>query len=192
MTATSPRPSRTARLASAALTLGAPLLETQATAGTGPAPDLLYRSELGVDAYIKQVRAATPMQIVEMERHGVPGGFIVDLSKRLDLPSSRVYDMLNIPKSTLARKLAAGQVVDGRAGQAAVGMVKLLGAAQELVSHSTAPEAQDFDAVKWLGHWIERPQPALGGRKPADLLDTPTGVELVIRLLGAMQSGTYQ
>lgn len=155
-------------------------------------PNLRYRSDLGVDAYVQQVCAATPMQIVEMERQGVPGDFIVDLSKRLNLPSSRVYEMLNIPKSTLARKLAAGQVVDGRAGQAAVGMVKLLGAAQELLHHSTAPQAQDFDPVKWLGLWIERPQPALGGRKPADLLDTPTGVELVIRLLGAIQSGAYQ
>ena len=39
---------------------------------------------------------------------------------------------------------------------------------------------------------IERPQPALGGRKPADLIDTPTGVEVVARLLGSIESGAYQ
>lgn len=32
----------------------------------------------------------------------------------------------------------------------------------------------------------------LGGRKPADLIDTPTGVEVVARLLGSIESGAYQ
>jgi uncharacterized protein (DUF2384 family) len=71
-------------------------------------------------------------------------------------------------------------------------MVKLLGIAQSIVANSTASEARDFDAAKWLGLWIERPQPALGGRKPADILDTPTGVEVVARLLGSVESGAYQ
>jgi uncharacterized protein (DUF2384 family) len=64
--------------------------------------------------------------------------------------------------------------------------------AQEIVRDSTATEAQGFDAAKWLGRWIERPQPSLGGRKPADLLDTSTGVEIVARLLGSIQSGAFQ
>lgn len=68
-------------------------------------------------------------------------------------------------------------------------MIKLLGIAQDIVANSTAPEAKVFDAAKWLGQWIERPQPSLGGRKPADLIDTPTGVEMVARLLGAIESG---
>ena len=38
---------------------------------------------------------------------------------------------------------------------------------------------------------IERPQPALGGNKPADLLDTPTGLQVVSRTLGALESGAY-
>ena len=132
------------------------------------------------------------MQIVEIERRGVAGSFIVDLSERMDLPPSRVFAMLRVPKATAARKVAAGEIVDGRAGQAAIGMVKLLGLAQAIVSDSTADGAESFDAVRWLGQWIERPQPALGGRKPADLLDTPTGVDMVMRLLGALQSGAYQ
>lgn len=55
------------------------------------------------------------------------------------------------------------------------------------------PEGADgFDAVKWLGQWLERPQPALGGRRPADLMDTPTGMEMVAGLLGSIRSGAYQ
>ena len=151
-----------------------------------------YTRRMGVDAYLKQVHNATPMQIVEIERAGVAGAFITDLSSRMDLPSSRVFTMLRIPKATAARKMAEGSIIDGRAGQAAIGMVKLLGMAQDIVRDSTAKQAKDFDSVKWLGLWIEQPQPALGGRKPADLLDTPTGVEMVARVLGAIQSGAYQ
>lgn len=151
-----------------------------------------YTRRMGVDAYLKQVRNATPMQIIEIERAGVAGAFITDLSSRMDLPSSRVFTILRIPKATAARKMAEGSVIDGRAGQAAVGMVKLLGMAQDIVSESTSKQAKDFDSVKWLGLWIEQPQASLGGRKPADLLDTPTGVEMVARVLGSIQSGAYQ
>jgi uncharacterized protein (DUF2384 family) len=35
-------------------------------------------------------------------------------------------------------------------------------------------------------------QAGLGGRKPADLVDTPTGLAVVARLLGAVASGAYQ
>ena len=73
-----------------------------------------------------------------------------------------------------------------------VRMIRLLGIAQGIADNSTAPEAKDFDPAHWLGLWIERPQPALGGRKPADLIDTPTGVEVVARLLGSIESGAYQ
>ncbi len=152
---------------------------------------LAYHRKQGVDAYVKQVRDANPVQIIEIERQGIASTFIVDLSKRMDLPSSRMYAMLRIPSATAARKSAAGAVIDGRAGLATMGMIKLLGIAQDIVQDSTSPEAEGFDTAKWLGQWIERPQPALGGQKPADFLDTPTGVEMVAQVLGAVRSGAY-
>ena len=157
-----------------------------------PRGAVAYQSAKGVDEYVRQVARATPLQLVEIERQGVLGSFIKDLSRRMAIPSSRIFAILGIPKATAEKKAAAGERVEGRGGQAAIGMVKLLGIAQEIVADSTASEAKAFDATKWLGQWIERPQPALGGRKPADLLDTPTGVEVVARLLGSLESGAYQ
>ena len=153
---------------------------------------IVYKSKNGVDAYVRQIASATPMQLVEIERTGVPGFFIKDLSKRMEVPSSRIFRILGLPKATAEKKAAAGEMVAGRGGQAAIGMVKLLGIAQRIAANSTATDARDFDAAKWLGLWIERPQSSLGGRKPADLLDTPTGVEVVARLLGSIESGAYQ
>ena len=58
-------------------------------------------------------------------------------------------------------------------------------------------EAQDdpsphFDIDGWLQEWLHRPQPALGGRRPADLLSTEEGIESVGRALGSILSGSYQ
>ncbi len=151
-----------------------------------------YRPSKGVDDYVQQLALATPLQLVETERNGVAGGFLKALSRRMEIPAARVFSMLGVPKATAEKKAAANEVVSGSGGQAAIGMAKLLGIAQAIVANSTAVEAKGFDSAKWLGRWLERAQPSLGGRKPADLIDTPTGIEVVARLLGAVESGAYQ
>jgi putative toxin-antitoxin system antitoxin component (TIGR02293 family) len=160
--------------------------------GAGRAELIVYRPKEGVDAYIRRVGQATPMEIIELERAGVQGTFIKDLSARMRVPTSRFFEVLGLPKATAERKASRGEQVGGSGGRAAIAMAKLLNQAQEIVSESTAEAAQGFDAGEWLGDWIERPQPALGGRRPAELLDTPTGFDVVSRLLGALQSGSYQ
>ena len=150
------------------------------------------RATWDVDSYVRRFAMATPIEIVEIERQGVRGSFIKDLSRRLEIPTSRMFGILGVPKATAEKKAAAGEMVTGSGGQAAIAMVKLLVIAKDIVANSTAPEAKGFDAAKWLGQWIERPQPSLGGRKAADLIDTPTGVDVVARLLGSIASGAYQ
>jgi hypothetical protein len=50
----------------------------------GAAYNVLWKQ--GVDACVKHVASATPLQIVAIERAGVPGSFIKDLSKRMKIP----------------------------------------------------------------------------------------------------------
>jgi putative toxin-antitoxin system antitoxin component (TIGR02293 family) len=147
---------------------------------------------LAAQNYSQLVAKATPMQIIDLERSGIEGTLIKDMSRQMGIPSSRLFAILGIPKATAEKKAAAGEWVKGSGGHAAVGLMRLLCMAQEIVANSTASQAQGFDSAKWLGQWMERPQPALGGRKPADLIDTPTGFELVARLLGSIESGAYQ
>jgi putative toxin-antitoxin system antitoxin component (TIGR02293 family) len=155
------------------------------------APEIRYHPHR-IDEFARQVAHATPIQLIEIERKGVPGTLIKEFSKRMGIASLIVFRMLGIPKATGEKKAAAGEMLTGQGGYAAIGMVKLLGIAQEIVKQSTAKEANNFDTARWLGQWINIPQPALGGRKPAELLDTPTGIEVVARLLGAIESGAYQ
>jgi putative toxin-antitoxin system antitoxin component (TIGR02293 family) len=154
--------------------------------------EISYRRSKGVDDFVQRLVAAEPMQLVETERRGVSSVFLKDLSKRMEMPTARLYSIVGVPKATAEKKAAAGELLSGSGGQAALGMARLLGIARSIVENSTAPEAKDFDSAKWLGQWLETPQPALGGRKPADIIDTPTGIDMVARLLGAIESGTYQ
>src|SRR6185503_11174412 len=126
----------------------------------------------GLDSFVRVIAGATPYQLVEYERHGVDGKFLRDLSKRMEISQLHVFEMIGVPKATAEKKVAAGEVISGSGGQAAIGMAKLIAKVGEMAANSPAPEAKDFDAAKWLGRWIDIAQPALGGRKPSELLDT--------------------
>jgi putative toxin-antitoxin system antitoxin component (TIGR02293 family) len=145
-----------------------------------------------LDNFVLVISRATPYQLVEFERRGVDGRFLKDLSKRMEISQLHVFDMIGVPKATAEKKVSAGEVISGSGGQAAIGVAKLIAKAKDIVASSTAAEAKDFDAAKWLGRWLEIPQPALGGRKPSELLDTPTGLDVVLKVLGAIESGAYQ
>ena len=164
----------------------------------GPSTDvsagapLRYTKKIGVDAFVRQLSAAAPLQSVKLEQIGVAGFFVKDLSERMGVPKTRMFKIIGMPKATAEKKAAAGTQVAGSAGHALIAMAKLLGIAQEILSISTADTANGFDTAKWLGRWIEGSQPALGGRSPAELLNSPTGFTVVARLLGAVASGSYQ
>jgi putative toxin-antitoxin system antitoxin component (TIGR02293 family) len=158
----------------------------------GAKTHVLYARSKGIDDFITNVSAADPMSLIETERKGVAGIFVKDLSRRMEIPAQRMFDIIGVPKATAEKKVAAGELLTGSGARAALGIARLLGMARQIVDNSTAPEARHFDAAKWLGQWLETAQPALGGRKPAELVDTPTGLEVVARLLGSIESGAYQ
>jgi uncharacterized protein (DUF2384 family) len=52
-------------------------------------------------------------------------------------------------------------------------------------------EQAGFDARAWLDHWLSGVVPALGNRRPVDVLKEPDGLEVVRSLLSRAQSGAY-
>jgi putative toxin-antitoxin system antitoxin component (TIGR02293 family) len=144
------------------------------------------------ERYLQRMKSANTLQKIEFERNGVPVPVIKELSRKLNVSAMQMFNYLGIAKATATKKERAGENVTGSGGHAAIGMVELLVAAEKIVSNSTAEEARGFDTAAWLGRWIERPQAALGGRRPMEFLDTPGGAQLVMRLLTSIESGSYQ
>lgn len=99
------------------------MLSSQTRTGSAPKPRrgtqavIVYQRNKGVDAYVRAVSGATPMEIVAIERQGVQGIFIKDLSKRMDLATSRFFAILGVPKATAEKKAAAGELVSAAAAK---------------------------------------------------------------------------
>ncbi len=152
----------------------------------------LHEAPATLNGYIAYLRTATPLQRVAAEREGVPAQVVKHMATSMDVPAVRMFNILGVAKATAESKAAQQARIAGASGQAALGMLCLLAIVKDIVKESTDAATQDFDSAKWLGRWIEQPQAALGGQRPADLLDTPTGYSVVARLLGSLQSGAYQ
>jgi uncharacterized protein (DUF2384 family) len=157
----------------------------------GDAHDLSYQGDRGLDVFVRDVASASPLAVMELERHGVPAKIMGDLARRMELPVARLFEIVKIPRSTALRKVAASTCIDGSAGLTIIGIIRLLGIARRIVDESAPESERDFDTIKWFAQWIEQPQPALGGSSPAEFLDTPTGISMIAQMLGAMQSGAY-
>ena len=141
--------------------------------------------------FATNMAGAEPMDQVELEREGLPAVVVADLARVMALPRVRMFEMMNLPRATMEKKISDGEVLTGVANRRALNLLRLLAHAREILRDSTSSEAERFDVARWLGRWIETPQPALGGIKPADLLDTEIGAEMVERTLGAIRSGAY-
>lgn len=65
----------------------------------------------------------------------------------------------------------------------------LLHLVERVVDH--AGHGSNFDSSEWLVNWLDEPVPALGGRKPIQVLQEVDGFEAVHAILARMESGTY-
>ena len=50
---------------------------------------------------------------------------------------------------------------------------------------------EGFNPSQWVAAWLQRPHPALNGKRPAELMDTGEGRELVAELLAKQPSSAY-
>jgi putative toxin-antitoxin system antitoxin component (TIGR02293 family) len=87
------------------------------------------------------------------------------------------------------RKVRVNKRLNLDESERVMGIARLVGQAQSLVQESGGPP--DFDPARWLADWLDRPLPALGGQRPAELMDTAEGRALVSDLLAQQQSGAY-
>ena len=105
------------------------------------------------------------------------------------IPKYKLYETIGMPRATADRKLREKQVLSRNETEGVLGMIRLIGQVDRMVKESGNPEG--FDAAKWVAAWLERPHPALGGRRPAQLMDTGEGRGIVSDLIARMQSGAY-
>jgi putative toxin-antitoxin system antitoxin component (TIGR02293 family) len=132
---------------------------------------------------------ADPMDRVTLVKAGVPATDFVVLAAHMNMAKERLASTLGLARATVDRKIRDNKMLSPDESSRVLGLASLVGQVQSLVAESGQP--QDFDAGAWVSHWLEQPVPALGGRRPAELMDTPEGQGIVSRLVAQMQSGAY-
>lgn len=151
--------------------------------------DRFWRAVFDGEAELQELEQWTMLERVEMVRDGVPAELLTYLSDAMDISREKLYQMIGLSRSTGDRKVRQRQRLDADQGERVLGLARLVGAVERMVAESG--DAEGFDAALWLAAWLDDPVPALGGRRPGELLDTAEGRALVSRLLMQMQSGAY-
>jgi putative toxin-antitoxin system antitoxin component (TIGR02293 family) len=133
--------------------------------------------------------ALPPLRRIQLVKGGIQAKWFVKVSGRMGMPKDRLYRTIGVAKATVTRKSRGNAKLDKNESERALAMMVLLGQVESMIAGSGA--GADFNAATWTANWLDSPQPALGGRRPGDLIDTSDGRALVSSLLAQMQSGAY-
>jgi len=126
---------------------------------------------------------------VALVREGAPADLLALAAERIGVAREPLYRALGLAPSTIKRKIQGHQTLAVDESETALGIARLIGQVETMVLESS--DEAEFDSAKWLGRWLERPNPALGGELPINYLDTADGRQMISELLARMQSGAY-
>lgn len=110
---------------------------------------------------------------------GVAPSIIHRVAELMSTDVGLICRLAGISRSIVARKLKMGAPLSTSQGTKVYGVVQAFDAALSL---------HEFDTTRALS-WLHRRDWGLGGVAPAQLLNTPLGVQAVIHLVGRIQHG---
>lgn len=129
------------------------------------------------------------MQQIKRIRDGIPAREVTWLVAELGLSKRRFYGALGYPRTTVDRQISSNKRLPPEHSERFLAVGSLVELVDRIVAESGNPKG--FNAAAWLGQWLEQPQPALGGQRPGDFLDTYVGIEVIRNLLLRTQTGAY-
>ena len=117
--------------------------------------------------------------VIHRARSGLPFASLAAVGTRYDIPLLTLARVVGLPVRTLARRKKERRL---RADESD----RLLRLARVAAVAEDVLGAQDK-----AGRWLQKPNRALGGIAPLDLLDTDLGAEQVVTVLGRIEHGVY-
>ena len=130
-----------------------------------------------------------PLEHVGLVKHGVPALLIELVAGEMGVSKDKLLAILGLPRATIHRKARKNQPLSTEESSRVLGISRLIGQTQAMVETSGNPDG--FDAAAWMAQWLDQPLSALGGRRPAELMDTAEGQAIVSNMLSRTQSGAY-
>lgn len=136
-----------------------------------------------------KIARANPEQRIGLLRTGFRARVISEMAERMGWSREHAIDRLHLKRSTVMRKIKADERLDTSESERLLYVMDIIEQVQEMIERSG--DATDFDASRWVADLLEAPNSALGGKRPAEYLDTNEGAQIVRRLLAQMESGAY-
>jgi putative toxin-antitoxin system antitoxin component (TIGR02293 family) len=124
-------------------------------------------------------RLANYTAVIHRARSGLPFASLTVVGTRYGIPLLMLARVIGLPARTLARRKKERRL---RADESD----RLLRLARVA---AVAEEA--LGARENAGQWLQKPNRALGGVTPLELLDTDLGAEEVVAILGRIEHGVY-
>lgn len=121
---------------------------------------------------------ATPMDLVDLVREGLPWALYQGVVTDLGLTDPMAAGILHIPLRTLTRR--KGGRLDPQESERVLRLVRLRSRAEDVLG--TREKAT---------LWLESPNRALGGEAPLSLLDTDIGTQAAEDVLTRIEYGVY-
>lgn len=141
-------------------------------------------------SHFVEVYRADLMERIYTIRKGISSMELIRTSKAMQISNENLYKMLHLPVSTSKRKLSLKEAFTPEQSERILGLQRLIGQVEIMVAES-GDNSKPFDAAAWVARWLDEASPALGNKKPSELMDTVAGQEIVSNLLAKMQSGAY-
>lgn len=149
----------------------------------------IIRELMSGNAPMASLARATTIERVEMVKAGLPAAFLVFMAHRMSIPKEKLYATIGVSRATVDRKVRAKKLLSQDESERALGLARLVAQVETIVKESGNLEG--FDPARWLAEWLEEPQSSLGGKRPAELMDTADGRGLVADLVARSQTGAY-
>lgn len=133
---------------------------------------------LGGKTFMSKEPVST-LDFLAVSNSGITMQSAINLASILDIPMKDMADLLNVSYKTISRKkntdlldeLSSSLIIE-IAGTIATGLAL-------------------FEDAEKLRRWLKKENKALMGKKPIELLNTPTGIKLVNNILHRIEEGIY-
>jgi putative toxin-antitoxin system antitoxin component (TIGR02293 family) len=134
---------------------------------------------LGGGQALGRTAPKTEFDLIALVRKGVPYRALASAKAALEVSNDDLSRYLRLKKRTLARRRGE-QRLTADESERLVRLARVAARAEEVLGDRAA-------ALRW----IRKPNRALGGGVPIELLDTDLGLDAVLNILGRIEHGVY-
>lgn len=133
---------------------------------------------LGGPKVVRRTAVASPLEFHNTISAGLPAISFVAVATFLEISREALAAAMGVPPRTIYRRLEEKKKLDPVQTEKLVRIARVTAAASTTFLNSDKGR-----------EWIKRPNRALSGKRPIDLLDNEAGAELVDDILGRIREG---